>query len=98
MASPADLHNSRSSSPSNDLVLYAGHFSEDADDTSSQIEVTVDAFDPDINWGPASWMPRVDDDGNTVLPQKGDKCAVGLAESEIAGTPEVWVRAWWPNG
>lgn len=97
MASPADLVSKKRSS-SSDLVLYAGHFAEDAADVSGELLVTVDSFDPDITWGPAPWMPRVDDAGATVLPQKGDKCAIGLAESEMAGTAEVWVLAWRPNG
>jgi hypothetical protein len=96
MASPSDLVSGKRSS--DDLVLYAGHFAEDASSVDSQLEVVIDAFDPDIKWGPAPWMPRITDGGSTVIPEEGDRCVVGLAESEIAGTAEVWVLAWWPNG
>lgn len=97
MASPADLHSSSGGSDGADSGLYAGHFAEDASSVDDLLMVTIDSFDPDETWGPAPWPTRVDDDGATVLPLEGDKCVVGLATSEIAGTAEVWVLVWTPS-
>lgn len=99
MADPADLVRKHSTgSEPEPGGLYAGHFAESATSVVEALEVIVDSFDPDITWGPAYWVPRVDDSGATVMPQEGDKCVVGLAESEIEGTPEVWIIGWWPGG
>lgn len=97
MASPADLHKPSGSDEDAEVGIYAGHFAEDANSVDDLLMITIDSFDPDITWGPAPWPTRVDDSGATVLPVEGDKCAVGLAKSEIAGTAEVWVLVWTPS-
>jgi hypothetical protein len=96
MAKPRDLLSGGSGPTDSGGALFAGHFDEDADSLDSTLLVTIDSFDPDVTWGPAHWMPRVDDGGAVVLPRKNDKCVVALAESEIPGTAEVWIVAWAP--
>jgi hypothetical protein len=88
----ADLKNPVSSQ----TVLYHGTIAEDASSVDDLVEVTIPAFDRNQKWGPASFMPRVDDDGDTVLPSKGDPCCVGLAETEEPGAHSVWIISWRP--
>lgn len=76
--------------------IYEGEIATDANDVSDLVEVTIEAFDRNLLWGPAPWMPRVDDLGNTMYPAEGDRCVVALAETVDPGTPEVWIIGWWP--
>lgn len=78
-------------------MLYEGVIAQDASDVTDPVLVTVLAFDKQLTWGPAPFMPRVDDDGATVLPADGDRCVVGLAATDSPGTPEVWILGWWPD-
>ena len=72
--------------------LYDGIIAEDAPDENTKIEVIVSAFDKELVWGPAPWMPR-----GGVLPIEGDRCIIGLATTEDPGTPSIWIVAWWPS-
>jgi hypothetical protein len=89
----ADLLRDRKSSGS---LLYEGIIDEDADTVSDMVRVRVLAFDKQLTWGPAPWMPRVDEAGDAMLPSRGDRCVVGLADTDDPGTPEIWILAWWP--
>lgn len=76
--------------------IYEGVVASDADDVSDEIEVTIEAFDKNLKWGPAPYMPRIDDTGAPVYPVEGDRCCVVLAETVDPGTPEVWIIGWVP--
>lgn len=77
--------------------LYEGIIAEDIPDVNTPVTVIIPAFHLEREWGPAPWMPRVDDTGTVVYPATGDRCVVALAESVEPGTPEVWIVAWWTN-
>ena len=93
MADWAELLDKRGSKGS---LLYEGIIDQDAPDVGTMVRVRVLAFDQELTWGPAPWMPRVDAGGDTVLPQEGDRCIVGMADTDDPGTPEIWILAWWP--
>jgi hypothetical protein len=71
--------------------LYEGVIKQDATSVNDLVLVTIAAFDEDLTWGPAPFMPRVDDDNLLDLPQEGDLCVVGLAETDTEGEPSVWI-------
>jgi hypothetical protein len=77
--------------------IYEAIVAEDVSDVDDEISVIVPAFHPEREWGPAPWMPRVDDSGATVYPAHGDRALIVLAESVEPGAPELWVIAWWAN-
>lgn len=72
--------------------LYEGEIAVDATGMDDQVEVIVPAFDKQLKWGPCPWMPR-----ESAIPQKGDRCVVGLAETPGSGMPAPWILAWWPS-
>lgn len=72
-------------------TLFEGIIARDATSVSEPVEVVVPAYDPNRVFASAPWMPRGVD-----LPTEGDRCIVALGESDIPGTPEPWVIAWWP--
>ncbi len=96
MARPSDLYEPADNAGG--VVMYAGKFDEDATSVDDLLEVIADGFDKNSTWGPAPWMPRVDDAGSPVLPQRGDRCVIALAETETQGTAEIWIIGWWPSG
>lgn len=73
------------------LRLFEGEVAVTVTDPTAGVEVTIPAFNADLTWDPAPWMPRGED-----LPAKGDRCLVAFAETDDPGEPEVWVVAWWP--
>lgn len=75
--------------------IYEGTISTDASSMSDQVGVILKAFGRELDWE-APWMPRVDELGNPLMPQEGDRCVVALAETEDPGEPEVWIIGWWP--
>ena len=79
---------------SSPVGLFEAIIAEDAASATDEVEVLIPAFDSDLAWGPAPWMPR---SVAPNFPSQGDRCVVGLAETEQAGTPEVWILAWWPS-
>lgn len=69
---------------------YAGEFATSAESTLDEVTVLLPGVDGGVNrFGPASWMPRVDDAGETVYPTRGDACLVMFDDD---GDP--WVVAW----
>lgn len=72
-------------------VLFDGIIASDVTSPSDLVDVIVPAFHPVRVFASAPWMPRGD-----VYPVEGNRCIVGLGESDIPGTPEPWVLAWWP--
>jgi hypothetical protein len=81
--------------------IFEGVIAEDAPNVDTMIEVAVTAFDRDLVWGPCAWMPRIAPTSPTeqtiLLPAKGDRCVVALAETEDPGEPEVWILGYWPS-
>ena len=78
--------------------LFAGTINEDASGLTDPVSVIIDAFSKEADWGPAPWMPRAVNGGaDPLVPNKGDRCVVALAETEDPGAPEVWIVAWWPE-
>lgn len=74
-----------------DARVFEGVVDDDASSLSDEVRVIIPAHDYDQPFGPAPWMPRGD-----LLPAKGDRCVVALAETDDPGEPEVWILAWWP--
>lgn len=80
-----------------DVVVYEGRIANSVDSTDEMVEVTLDAFDRNLRFGPIPWTPatRLTESGlAVVLPSRGDRCAVGFAETAGAGTPELWLLAY----
>jgi hypothetical protein len=59
--------------------IYEAIVAEDVSDVDDEISVIVPAFHPEREWGPAPWMPRVDDSGATVYPAHGDRALIRRA-------------------
>lgn len=76
--------------------VFEGRVAQDAASVGDKVKVTLDSFDREQMFGPAPWMPRVDDAGEPVLPNNGDRCVVALAETDEPSEPEVWILAWYP--
>lgn len=93
----ANLHNKPDVSATEDATTFAAEFTEDASSVEQRLSVIIPTFHVEKTWGPCRWMPRVDDAGVTVLPNKGDSCVVVFAETADPGMPEVWIVAWWPS-
>jgi hypothetical protein len=77
--------------------IYEGEIATAVSDVDEEVMVIIPAFHRERTWGPAPWMPRVNDAGATVYPAEGDRCCVVLAESIEPGTPEIWILGWWTN-
>lgn len=77
--------------------VYEGVIAQDAANVNDKVLVTVLAFDEQLTWGPAPFMPRVDDAGDVELPQDGDRCVVLLAETDDPGEPAVWILGYDPT-
>jgi hypothetical protein len=77
--------------------VFLGEIAPNADTVNDKVLVTVSAYDDDLTWGPAPFSPRIDDDGEAVLPQEGDACVVLLAETPDPGEPFVLIVWFDPN-
>lgn len=71
--------------------LFAGEIVTDAVSVDDEIEAVADGFDKSHTFGPAPFMPRVDDASSVVLPQKGDRCLIAIAEGAENGDLETWI-------
>lgn len=83
------------------IVLYDGIIATTPADLDTEVEVRLPAYDRNLRFGPAPWMPRVAEGGSgieVVRPSRGDPCVVGFAETTGPGTPKLWVLAWESNG
>lgn len=73
--------------------LCEARFTRDITDVSDGAFVRYEAEGwDDVDDGPCPWTPRVDGDGDVLLPNKGDRCLVAMSDEN---TP--WVVAWWPR-
>jgi hypothetical protein len=88
--------------------LYAGTIADTATGLTDRVAVLLDAFDPQLRFGPCRWMPRLQtvtinvaetgesthdvDVAQAVLPARGDRCLVAFDDSE---TP--WIVCWGPT-
>lgn len=91
MNAVANLFNRESSSN----TVFDGIIMKNVLSISDLASVIVPAFDPNLEFCRAPWMPRGD---LVTLPAKGNRCVVALAETDHPGTPEPWIVAWWPYG
>lgn len=87
MSNVADLWNTTSSRN----TLFEGIIARDVASLSDLADVIIEAYDPDRIFASAPWMPR-----GVTLPSEGDRCIVALGETDVPGTPEPWIVAWWP--
>jgi len=76
--------------------LFEGEIAGDATGPADKVPVTLQAFDRNQRFGPAPFAPMVDAIGAVLLPNRGDRCVVALAETDEPGEPEVWIIGWWP--
>ena len=74
--------------------LYEGVIAQDASSVNDLVPVTIPAFDDELEFGPAPFMPRIDDDNLVDLPAEGDICVVALAETDTPGEPSVWILSY----
>jgi hypothetical protein len=88
--------------------LFAGTIAADAAALTDLVPVLLDAFDPQLQFGPCAWMPRLTtvtvnvaegaetahnvEVAQPLLPARGDRCLVALDDNE---TP--WIVVWWPQ-
>lgn len=99
MARPRDLIKGERNRPRlhGAAGLFMGEVRESASSPTDEIELIVPAFSREKRWGPCSFMPRVDEAGETVLPSAGDPCAVALFETGDPGMPESIIVWWEPS-
>jgi len=71
--------------------IMPGTFNDNISSVSDEVFIVVPTFDENQKFGPCRWMPRVDDDGVTVLPQRGDPALLVITDNN-----DPWVVAWWP--
>lgn len=57
------------------------------------VKVKIQAMSTTRSFGPLPWPSRTNDDGDSVLPSKGDRALVIFSNDH-----EAWVIAWWPYG
>jgi hypothetical protein len=80
-----------------DFGLFEGVIAQNAEHVNDQILVIIPAHDGDQAFGPASFHPRVADDGSVELPQEHDRCCVALAKSVDPGEPAVFILTYTTN-
>lgn len=78
------------------FTLAEGMCAKTLDSVDDEFQVVVPVFDKNQRFTGLPWMPRVDDSGDLVYPSKGDRCCVGLADTQHSGEPEMWIIGWWP--
>jgi hypothetical protein len=79
------------------IRIYEGMIAQDALNENDRVLVTVLAYDKELTWGPAPFMPRATAGGGVDLPQEGDPCVVVLAETDSPGEPSVWILGYTTN-
>lgn len=71
-------------------ISWSAEFANTIASVNDGAYVLIEGIDESVSkFGPAIWMTRVDDAGDTVLPTRGDPCLVVFDD-----TGQPWVVSW----